>query len=72
MKTIPFRQAARSIVPKNVPCIHCHQPSTTGECAKCRITITLTGPDAAQALAELESNIQYDTLNVTVTKDGDQ
>ncbi len=32
------------------------------------ITITLSGPDAEQALAELLSNAQYDALNVTITQ----
>lgn len=31
-----------------------------------RLIITLDGPDAEQALAELRSNIQYDKLNVVV------
>ena len=34
-----------------------------------RIVVTITGPDAIRALAELRSNIQYDKLNVKLVVD---
>lgn len=33
-----------------------------------KLLVVIEGPDAEQAFAELQSNIQYDDLNVTVKR----